>query len=345
MVRQAHCRREGALIDHGVTREPNVEEVAAARQSARARLDLERQTAFDTFIELGAARVQTRFAGRLAGLPPVGAFEQRLFDLWLASVTEQLSERSHDKDKDKGNDLFEHARALIELTRSLTVTQRQTSFDVFDSFEDDDFTQRKMTILVSGLCNCEMSNYIVWAGLRKLGHLAYFFETGLRDQMQGSHLLLYVVGPQGGAFVDAWSELPCFHLSECIPKVPDVRGRELADRYGHHRPPGVPELHEFAHFGLQTHGVYPAEAFRAGHIRSGPRDDNHPDAAAALRCADEAEPTPVEPLWRDYLVLRHRHLEGKLEQPASAYQEFAARAGLPKSLQDVAAALAKRQAS
>lgn len=275
-----------------------------------------------------------RFAGRLAALPPVAALEQRLFDLWLAHVTEQL--------RPLANDLFELARALVELTRSLTVTQRQTHLDVPDSFEDDDFIARKMTILASGLCNCEMSNFIVWSALRKLGHRAYFFETGLQDQLGGSHLLLYVFGPQGAAFVDAWSDVACFHLSGFIPELPNLYGRWLASRYGGRHPAGMPALSELQQFGFKTHGLYPAEAIRAGRIRPGPRDDDHPRASVATRCVDLAERAPAEAIWSDYLALRCLHLEGKLEQPAHAYKQFAARPELPNKLRIVVTALAQR---
>ncbi|KIG16153.1 hypothetical protein DB30_04871 [Enhygromyxa salina] len=308
---------------------------AALRRNCLARLDVERERLFDAFAKLGPARAETRVAGRLAGLPPIPALEQRLFDLWIAHITEPMRARS--------DDLIEHARALIQLTRSVLVTQRETDLDIRDSFEDDDFIKRKMTILVSGMCNCEMSNLIVWSGLRKLGHLAYFFETGLADQVGGSHLLLYAFDRQGSAFVDAWSDVPCFHLSDFVPELPSPRARYLASRFANRPPPGVPDRSALGHLGLHTHGLYPADAIRAGVIRPSPDDDEHPPASAALACVNEAVPTPAAAIWADYVALRRQHLEGQLEQPARAYEQFAARDGLSSNLKAVVAALAKRQ--
>ncbi|WP_106090854.1 hypothetical protein [Enhygromyxa salina] len=308
---------------------------AAARSARAERFESERARLFDAFAELGSPRVETRMAGRLAGLPPLAALEQRLFDLWIATITEPLRASS--------NDPFEHARALIQLTRSLLVTQRETDLDVRDSFEDDDFIKRKMTVLFSGMCNCEMSNLVVWSGLRKLGHLVYLFETGLSDQLGGSHLLLYAFGRQGAAFVDAWSDVPCFHLSGFTPELPSARVRWLASRYAGRQPPGVPKHSELGHLSLETHGLYPAEAIRAGVIRPSPDNDEHPPAAAAVDCVSAAVRTPTAAIWTDYVELRRRHLERQLEQPAQAYREFAARGEVPNKLRVVVTALAKRQ--
>jgi hypothetical protein len=320
-----------------MARQPSFRGGPVARRIAQfARHDLERQRLFDAFIELGAPRVATRIAGRIAALPPIAALEQRLFDLWIAKIVDDLRARSGDP--------FELARALIELTRSLTVTQRQTGLDVRDSFEDDDFTKRKMTILASGVCNCEMSNFVVWSALRKLGHFACFFETGLRDEVGGSHLLLYVFGRQGAAFVDAWSDVPCFHVSGFIPELLRARTRWLANKYGGQRPQGVPELSELAQLGLRTHGLYPVEAIRAGTVRTPPDGDEHPRASAAIHCVSAAVRVPTEPVWSDYLVVRRLHLVGLLERPAQAYEQFAARTDLPNNLRVVVAALAKRSA-
>jgi hypothetical protein len=320
-----------------MARQPSFRGGQVARRIARfARHDLERQRLFDAFVELGAPRVATRIAGRIAALPPIAALEQRLFDLWIAKITQELRASSSDP--------FELARALIKLTRSLTVTQRQTDLDVRDSFEDDDFTQRKMTILASGVCNCEMSNFIVWTALRELGHFACFFETGLRDEVSGSHLLLYVFGRQGAAFVDAWSDVPCFHLSGFIPELPRARARWLASRYGGQRPPGVPELSELAQLGLRTHGLYPADSIRDGSVRTPPNGDVHPPASAAMSCVSAAVHVPTEPVWSDYMALRRQHLVGQLDRPAQAYEQFAARTDLTKNLRVVVTALAKRLA-
>ena len=300
-----------------------------------ARHALERPRLFNAFAELGAPRVASRIAGELAGLAPVAALEQRLFDLWLSWVTEQL--------RPQAGNLGELARALSKLVRSLTVTQRQTDIDVRDSFEDDDFVQRKMTILASGLCNCEMSNLIVWAVLRALGYRAYFFETGLQDQVGGSHLLVYAFSTRGAAFVDAWSEVPCFHLRGFIPHLPHTRARWLASLAALRDPPGVPELSDLGEFNLMTHGLYPAKAIRAGSIRTPPQGDEHPRASAATRCVSAAVAAPIEAVWADYMALRCLHLQGQLEQPARAYEQFAARPELPPKLRTVVAALASRQ--
>jgi hypothetical protein len=156
-----------------------------------------------------------------------------------------------------------------------------------------------MTLLASGFGNCEMSNYLVWSLLRGLGYAAYFFETGLHDEFDGTHLLIYTVGEQGATFVDAWSDVPYFHLTGFVPQCSDVRGRWLTHRFGSRRTDGVPTHAELCdRLDLVANGLYPATAIRAGRIRPAP-GDTHPRAAAALRSLASATLHDADPLWRD----------------------------------------------
>jgi hypothetical protein len=93
---------------------------------------------------------------------------------------------------------------------------------------------------------------------------------------------------------------------------------------------------------LVANGLYPATAIRAGRIRPAP-GDTHPRAAAALRSLASATHHDADPLWRDYVELRCRHLKGELAQPALAYEQFALRNDISDNHRRVVSSLAARQ--
>lgn len=287
------------------------------------------------FARFAPYRVAARLEGLTATTHP--DVERPLFAAWRRALPERLGAAQRST--------FELAREAIALSRSLLVTQRQIDLDIRDSFEDG-LLEESMTILTSGLANCEMANYIVWMALADTGRAVYPFETGDIETVEGSHLLLYVVDESGAAFVDAWSDIPMIHVEDFVPRTFDVKGRANRSRIqalAKLRPPGIPTHAELGPgVTRERHGLYPESCFREGSLRSS-FDNIDPDWELVVNDPEPSDPSTTPQVWRDYVQLRSLHVHGKLSEPITGYEAFARRDDLDGRLRAVVEALAARQ--
>lgn len=305
--------------------------LGGARRRAREHAERARE-----FAAIAPYRVATRFEGLTAAPRP--ELEQALFGEWRGALASRLQA--------KGRGAFELAREAIGLSRRLLVTQRQIDLDVLDSFEEGMLSEA-MTVLCSGLSNCEMSNYLVWMALADAGHSVHPFETGAGAEVGGgTHLLLYLLDDRGAAFVDAWSDVPMLHVEDFAPSlvyVEDRRERSKIEALARRRPPGVPTHAELEpSHDRQTHGLYPESTFRAGMLRSS-LDNVDKAWTLAINDPEPSDPDGVAEVWRDYAAMRWSHVWGELGVPVRAYDAFALRDDLPPRLRAVVEALAARQ--
>ncbi len=252
-------------------------------------------------------------------MAPVADLDRLVRSVWLGRWARRLG-------IDRQSDPFDAARTLANDLRALLVTQRQTRLDVRDSIEDDAFLDRRMTLLASGLANCELMAVCLADGLRSLGHAATVRSTGDQTEHGGAHTLVHLEAPTGTAFVDAWSDVRAMHVAGVGSGIGPDRA-----------PPGVPEHETLDGLTIQANGIYPASAYRAGHAKAIP--ERRPSLLGLRR--DWQRQGVGSPLWADYVDLRLRHLFGSLADPSSAYRRFAEREGLPETLRITLAQLAR----
>lgn len=266
-----------------------------------------------------APHVAARFEGTLASLPPLADLDHVVRTMWLRRWI-----RGHELDR--RTDPFDAARTLADDLRGVLVTQRQTGLEVRDSIEDDDFMDRRITLLVSGLSNCELMAVCLADALRALGHSATVWSTGDAAEHHGAHTLVHLEAPTGTAFVDAWSDVRVMHVS----------GVRSANRGPDRAPPGSPDRASLTGLSIEANGIYPASAYRSGHAKRLPERRWRP--LGAVR--DWSRAHACAPIWVDYVELRLRDLFGELPDAASAYRTLGERE-LPQSLQVTLARLAE----
>lgn len=272
-------------------------------------------------VALLAGHVAARMEGQLATLAPLGDLDRVLWSLWRRRWLRRLG-------LDRRTDPFAAARALATDLAALLVTQRQCAVQVRDSIENDDFLERRVTLLTSGVANCELMAVALADGLRSLGHAATVWSTGDHATHDGSHTLVHLQSPSGSAFVDGWSDVRVMHVS-------GVRSAGVGpDR----APPGVPERESLEGLSVRVHGIYPASAYRAGH----PKRILSRRVRALGLVGDLRRAPPAAAVWRAYVELRLGHLLGELAEPAATYYARFGERELPESLRLTVTRLAER---
>jgi hypothetical protein len=207
--------------------------------------------------------------------------------------------------------------------------------------KDEDFADLFWSRLVRGYTNCEGQNYALALLLRQSFSDVQLYETRWESSQPTAtrehHMLVLVRSQDGWFFADAWSSASLFHVAGL-----DL-GRPLS---------GIPEYHTLDRTGpLRHHGLFEASAYIQGRPERTP-DIEACDIAAAEReaaaCAHEALLDSRWDLWRDYLTVRLRHVEGRVTGLPAAYAELLIRHrpnGMTRQLIENQRERAKRLAS
>lgn len=285
------------------------EERAALERRARERLIEAHPTHFFPYVP-GAEETEDAAGVRAA--------DQLLFAGWL--------EREAHASTARATGPLETAVAAAARVGSLFATDRHLAqLDARCSLEvPASIAERAWAMVVLGFTNDEGASYVVGRLLRAMGLDAYPFRTAPVDGRPAGHALTLVVHEGRGALVDAWSDVPVMWVEgldvarlcrEWDGPPPSITGPlDGARPYLTLSAPGGDALRR---------GLFPRDAFLGGRLLpqallDAPAPEQLRDAVVAL-CERPAKDGASTAVWRAFIRLRVREIDGVAPRPAAEY--------------------------
>lgn len=274
--------------------------------------------------------------------PAVPGVDRFLFETWLRREARALAHHQPGP--------LDAARGAVELVRSRIATERDLAgLTVADALGDPaSLAERAFALSTLGFTNAQGTSYLLARLLRAMGHEAHVLETRPAAEGGARHALVLLASEGGGAFVDAWSEVPVmwvdgFDVARACRDWPAEAPRPRVEA----GLPGAPRYGALSSFaGDRRRGLVPRDDLLRGRLR---RPDELAGAdPAALRAAVEAfcrgeagAPGAAPEVWRAFLRLRLRHLDGALADPAAGYEALLEDPALKGATRRLVRALAK----
>lgn len=300
---------------------PNVRGPLAAREEESRLEDAVRHRLVEAFPSHFFPYVKGNPERRTAYVQGIEEADRFLFECWVRREAKSLA-RHHPT-------ALSAAWAAVRRVRSLIVTQRDLhGLETRETFHESGSLQnRAYAMLTLGFANCEGLSYVVGRLLRAMGHEVWVYET---DRTFGNdrHVLLLLASEGAGAFVDPWSDVNVFWVDgwdraraavdwqrNGLP-LPNVRGP-------------MPGVRSYEEPGREAdgrwRGAFPRQAYLRGRLHhpswlDGDDPADLRDAVLAF-CRSEARAAGEAPdVWRAFLRLRIRQLEGALPSPDREYE-------------------------